>query len=248
MLRAPHFWAFAEIPYGTARGPSPTLAKTHWTAGFASLTSRMFKLASQYSFEPDAEMCWLSASSGYSDEFSWQLHLESQVALTHFPAESAPASFGIYVRPPLGLINWQELSRQSVTISEEESWSAFMFHCDMSKQWEDLVDLHLQFSQLRGTQIEVLAKGLGCIEAAPDIFPSTKVQFQIHTWATFRGVRINVPLNASDPVGYSEARIKALVPRYAYLPPRLRKTSDDDGAVLAVEVLLAPNESKTGVL
>jgi hypothetical protein len=207
----------------------------------------MFTLASQHVFESDAGMCWLSALCGYNEDFSWDLHLQSLSALTHFPTESARASFGIHVHPPLGVSNWRELSGQGVEIPQEVLPCGFMFHCDMSSQWEDLVSLRLRFGETRRTHIEVLADGKGCVEAAPDIFPRGEVAFQIRTWAAFRGVAINVPLNASDPVGYSTAKIKTLLPQYAFSSrPILRRTSDDEGTVRAVEVLFSPDESVSG--
>lgn len=203
----------------------------------------MFTLASQHLFEPDGKMCLLAALDGYSDRFCWDLHLHSQSALTHFPAESVRSSFGIHIHPPLGVTNWRELSGQSFAIPSEAMRWGFMFHCDLSTHWEDLIALHLRFGQTRTAQIEVFAEGQGMVEAAPDIFPCGKVQFQIHTWAVFSGVAVNVPLNASDPVSYAAARIRALLPQYAFSPPRLRRTSDEGGTVRAAEVLFGPDES-----
>jgi hypothetical protein len=203
----------------------------------------MFTLANQHSFESDTGMCWLSALSGYGVDFSWDLHLQSQSAMTRFPSESVRASFGIHVRPPLGMRNWRELAGQSMEISSDFLRCGFLFHCDMSQQWEDLVSLRLRFGQPRGAHIEVFADGQGSVEAAPDIFPEGEVEFQIRTWVTFRGVAINVPLNTSDPLSYSTAHIKAFLPRYVFLPPVLRQTRDDGGVVRAVEVLFSPDES-----
>jgi hypothetical protein len=185
----------------------------------------------------------LSARSGYSDDFSWSLHLQSLSALTRFPTESAPASFAISTRPPLGVMDWRALSGQSTEISPDALGCGFMFHCDAACQWEDLTDLRLHFGRTGAGQIEVFAEGHGCVEAAPDIFPDGEVEFQIHTWAVFRGVAINVPLNASDPVAYAKARVRALLPKYAFLPPHLRRTSDDGGIVRGVEVLFSPDGS-----
>jgi hypothetical protein len=88
--------------------------------------------------------------------------------------------------------------------------------------------------------VEVRAEGIGSLEAAPDLFPEGRVEFQVHTWATFRGVAVNVPLNADDPIAYSEGRVRALLPHYAFTPPVLREATCDAGVVRAVEVLFAP--------
>jgi len=203
----------------------------------------MFMIVGQHSFEPDLGMCWLSTSCGYSDDFSWDMNLQSRDVLTHFQSESVPASFGIHARPVLGVRNWRDLPGQEIEVLPEALRCGFMFSFDMSRQWENLIDLHLRFGQVLGTQIEVFAEGRGCVEAAPDVFPEGEVGFQIQTWATFRGIGVNVPLNAGDPLGYSVAKIKALLPRYCCSPPILKRTNDDSGTLCAVEVLFSPDES-----
>ena len=203
----------------------------------------MFTLANQHSFQPDTDNCWLSASSGYGNDFSWNLHLQSQSAMTRFCSESFESSFGLEVSPPLGIRNWRDLTGQIMEIPHDLLPCGFMFHCDMSQQWEYLVSLRLRFGQPRGAQIEVFADGRGSVEAEPDIFPEGEVAFQIQTWVTFRGVAINVPLNVSDPLSYSTSRIKSLLPRYAFLPPIFRQTRDNGGVIRVVEALFSPDES-----
>lgn len=203
----------------------------------------MFTLDNQHSFEPDAGMCWLSALSGYRDNFSWELHLQSLSAMKRFPSVSVHAAFGIHATPPLGVSDWRNLTGQSIEMSQEVLRCGFMFRYDMSQQWEDLISLRLRFGQIQGSKIEVFADGQGSIEAAPDVFPEAEVAFQIRTWVTFRGVAVNVPLNATDPLAYSTARIKALLPQYEFVPPIVRQTKDKDDSVRAVEVLFSPDES-----
>lgn len=200
----------------------------------------MFILANRYSFAPDEKGCWLHASSGYGSDFSWNLSLSAQTALTDFPRESVKASFGIGVEPPLGVKHWKELSGERVEISREILRCGLRFSYDMSSEWEDLTALDLRFGQVRDTQLEIWATGSGSVEAATEIFPEGVVEFQVHTWVSFRGVAINVPLNVADPVLYSESRIRAWLPQYQFLPPQLRRTSDNTGVVRAVEVLLSP--------
>ena len=101
----------------------------------------MFTLSGEHAFEPDADMCWLSALLGYGDDFYWVLHLQSQSAVSRFTVESARASFGIHVHPAFGVRHWCELSGQSFEIPLNALRNGFMFHCDMSQQWEDLIDL-----------------------------------------------------------------------------------------------------------
>jgi hypothetical protein len=117
-----------------------------------------------------------------------------------------------------------------------------MFRYETSSHWEELLSLRIRFGPICRTRIEVVAEGQGCVEAASDIFPEGNVEFCIRTWAMFCGVAINVPLNATDPVGYSTAKIKTLLPQYVFSPPILRRTNDEAGAVRAVEVLFAPDE------
>ena len=152
----------------------------------------MFRLAGKYVFESDVKTCRLSAHSGYEDGFVWDLDLQSQVQLTLYPSGSVRSSFGLQVYPPLGVLDWRELPGQSVTMCDAALERGFMFHYDMSKQWGDTLTLHLQFGQTRGPNIEVFAEGRGCIEAAQDIFPDGQAAFQIHAWAAFGGVGINV--------------------------------------------------------
>ena len=205
----------------------------------------MFRLAGKYVFESDVKTCRLSAHSGYEDGFVWDLDLQSQVQLTLYPSGSVRSSFGLQVYPPLGVLDWRELPGQSVTMCDAALERGFMFHYDMSKQWGDTLTLHLQFGQTRGPNIEVFAEGRGCIEAAQDIFPDGQVAFQIHAWTAFGGVGVNVPLNAADSLSYATARIRSLLPNYAFAAPVLRETRDEGGIVRAVEVLHRPAE--TGV-
>jgi hypothetical protein len=111
----------------------------------------------------------------------------------------------------------------------------------MSGEWEELIDLRLQFGGICGQQIEVFAEGLGAVESTPDVFPSGEVSFEVQTTALFRGVGVCVPLNSNDPLAYAMAKVRALLPRYNFVSPVLRRTCDDEGNVRAVEVLLAPD-------
>lgn len=203
----------------------------------------MFTLATQHTFEPDPHQCWVSANVGYdSNVVSWHLHLECLTSLTQFSAEPVLASFGIDSDLPMTLSTWQDLTGLSLDISGEPLPCGFMFHCDMSRQWENLFRLRLRFDQTCGAQIEVFAEGRACVEAEPDIFPEGEVGFQIDTLVTFTGVSINVPLNAADPLSYSTTRIKALLPHFAFSPPILRQTKDESGQILAIEALFRPAE------
>jgi hypothetical protein len=189
-------------------------------------------------------MCSLWAGYGYAEEsFSWELCLHSKNKRLSLGNETDEASFGISLHPPLGPKDWRRLHESRVELPPECLACSFHFHFGCYGEWEDLLELDLRFGQSRGGQLEVWAKGSGSVEAAPDLFPDGQVEFQIHTWASFRGVAINVPLNASDPVPYAEARVRALLPQYAFSPPVLRKTNDDAAVVRAVEVLFAPHDS-----
>jgi hypothetical protein len=203
----------------------------------------MFTLAGKFPFEADSEMCWLSALVGYNDDFSWDLHLQSLSAITRLPGGAERVSFGIHVHPPLGIKNWCDLCENSLQISADASLCGFMFHCGAYQEWEDLVALRLRFGRTRRSEIEVFAEGRGCAEGASDIFHDQEVEFRIEEWVRFRGVAVNVPLNATDPIGYSESRVRALLPGYAFSAPVLRRSSDDAGTVRAVEILFSPDES-----
>jgi hypothetical protein len=201
----------------------------------------MFILAGKHHLEAEAEMCWLLALCDYnSDHFSWQLHLASKCRAIRSISSTDQVSFAVSVRPPLGTVNWRDLTDHSVKISSDLLGCGFQFHCGMSSRWEDLVSLNLRFGKTQQTQIEIWAEGQGRVEAAADVFPNEEVDFQIHTWADFRGVAVNVPLNAGDPDAYAESRIRALLPRYAFTAPQLRRTSDSDRVIRAVEVLFGP--------
>jgi hypothetical protein len=205
----------------------------------------MFTLADKHAFVGDPEKCWLHAGYGYNEEsFSWQLYLQSRSKRQHFVDETDEASFGIAVRLHLGARDWQELPQGSMEVPQESLRCAFMFHFGVCMQWEDLVSLDLRFGATCGGQVEVWANGRGAVEAAPNLFPDGEVEFKIHTWVSFRGFAVNVPLNVADPMMYAEARIRALLPRYAFSLPVLRKTSDDGGTVHAIEVLFAPQISR----
>jgi len=204
----------------------------------------MFTLADKNPFSADAEGCWLSAGYGYAEEsFSWTLSLQSGTKQLRLGGQTGDASFGIYLHPPLGAKDWRDLRESPVELSPELLSCSFYFHFGCGGEWEDLLSLNLRFGGARNGQVEVWADGFGSVEAAPDLFLADQVEFQIHTWATFRGVAINVPLNASDAIAYSETRIRALLPRYVYSTPVLRKTDDDAGIVCAAEVLFTPHLS-----
>ncbi|HEY1171775.1 MAG TPA: hypothetical protein VGH19_10420 [Verrucomicrobiae bacterium] len=198
----------------------------------------MFTLVKKYVFKPDDDACCLTASYGYSEDFSWTLQLQSQSHLTSFPNEAVEVLFGMQVHPLVGRVSWYELIGKSVEMDRQEC--GFRFDCDMSSHWEDIIALRLRFGQIRGAQLEVFAEGRASVEAAPDIFPDGEVEFHIHAWAKFSGVAIHVPLNAADPIDYATAKIKTILPRYAFVAPVLRRTSDDKGLVRAVEVLFKP--------
>ncbi len=204
----------------------------------------MFTLAESHSFPADPEMCSLWAGYGYAEEcFSWELCLHSKNKRLRLGNETDEASFGISLYPPLGATDWRRLRESPIELSPECLACSFYFHFGCYGEWEDLLNLDLGFGEARGGRVEVWANGSGSVEAAPDLFPDGQVEFQVHTWATFRGVAVNVPLNAGDPVAYSGARVRALLPQYAFSPPVLRKTNDDAGVVRAVEVLFAPRET-----
>jgi hypothetical protein len=205
----------------------------------------MFTLARNHSFADDPEKCSLWAGYGFGEEsFLWQLRLHSENKRLRLGKETEEASFGITVHPSLGAKDWRHLNDSPVKLSAEcLAPCSFYFHFGCYGEWEDLQVLDLRFGESRGRQVEVWVKGSGSVKAAPDLFPGGQVEFQIHTWVTFRGVTINVPLNAGHPVAYSEARVRALLPQYAFSPPVLRKTNNDAGAVRAVEVLFAPHET-----
>jgi hypothetical protein len=158
--------------------------------------------------------------------------------------ETDEGSFGICLHPPLGPKDWRHLNEAPIEVSPELLGCSFYFNFGCYGEWEDLLSLDLRFGEARNCQVEVWVGGSGSVEAAPDLFPEGMVEFQIHTWATFRGVAINIPLNATDPVPYSEAKIKTLLPHYAFSPPVLRKTNDDTGVLRGVEVLFAPDISR----
>ena len=204
----------------------------------------MFKLAEQFSFEQDTEACWLAASCGYGADISWQLHLQSKSAMTHLSSGPVLASLAIYTRPPLGATSWRDLPGRQMEIPSDVLHCGFQFRRDMFAEWEDLLDLHLEFGAINNKHIEVFAEGHGAAEAAADIFPSGEISFRIQTLAVFRGVGVNVPLNATDPLEYSTVRVKALLPHYSFVPAVLRKTSDEDGTLRAVEVLFGPEEAE----
>ena len=131
----------------------------------------MFTLDNKYSFEAEAKSCWLHTSVGYGENYlSWVLHLGSQSVITHFSSESALGSFCVHTKPPLGGISWRDLSGKNLIVPPEGLDYGFNFHCGMSAQWEDLIELRLRFGQTRSTEIEVFAEGRGSVEAAPDIF------------------------------------------------------------------------------
>ena len=204
----------------------------------------MFTLADNQSFPANPEMCSLWAGCGYGEEsFSWELCLHSKNKRLRLGNETDEASFGISLHPPLGTKDWRRLHESPVELAPEFLGCSFYFHFGCYGGWEDLLNLDLRFGEARNGQVEVWAGGSGSVEAATDLFPEGQVEFQIHTWAGFRGVAINVPLNANEPIPYSEARIRALLPQYAFSAPVVRKTNDDAGVVRAVEVLFAPYES-----
>lgn len=200
----------------------------------------MFILAGKFSFEPDQSQCWLAASCDYESPLLWTMHLESQHSRVHFTDEAEAVEFAVHVQPPLGIRHWLELAGHSFVVPPELLHGGFRF-----EQWEDLLALQLRFGQTRGTQIEVWAEGCGRVEAAPDVFPDGQVEFQIQTWVNFNGVAVNVPLNASDPLAYSKARIKALLEKPDLDSPNLRRTCDESGELRAVEVLFEPNRSSS---
>jgi hypothetical protein len=224
----------------------------HWTAGFrhgyhwpaASDEQRcsMFILADSHSFPADPEACSLWAGYGYGDEsLSWKLRLHSKNKRIRLRNETEEASFGISLHPPLGTQDWRRLHESQVELSPERLACSFYFHFGCYGEWEDLLGLDLRFGDSCGGRVEVWARGSGSVEAAQDLFPHGQVGFQVHTWVSFCGVAINVPLNASDPIPYSAAQVRALLPQYAFSPPVLRTTNDEAGVVRAVEVLFAPH-------
>ena len=202
----------------------------------------MFTLADSHSFPADLENCSLRAGYGYDEEsFWWELCLHSQNKRLHLGKETDEASFGVRLRPSLGAKDWLRLHESPVELSPERLACSFYFHFGCYGEWEDLLDLDLRFGEARGGRVEVWANGCGSVEAAPDLLPEGEVEFRIHTWASFRGVAVNVPLNASDAMRCAEARIRKLLPHYAFAKALLRKTSDESGVVRAVEVLFAPD-------
>jgi hypothetical protein len=198
----------------------------------------MFTLAGKFSFEPDQSQCWLGAHCDYESPFSWTLHLGSQHSRVRFTDDAEPVGFAVHVQPPIDARPWLELAGHSFVVPREFLRGGFRF-----EQWEDLLALHLRFGKTRGTQMEVWAEGRGCVEAVPDVFPDGRVEFQIQTWVNFNGVAVNVPLDASDPLAHSKARMKALLGKPELDSPKLRRTRDESGELRAIEVLFEPNPS-----
>jgi len=204
----------------------------------------MFILDGQHSFRPDPRSCHLWASIGYSEEILWGLSLGSEVSLTRFASESDDASFGIDANPPLDIRSWRQLPTDELDIPSQPRLGSFWFHCGMSKQWEDINWLRLRFGRIDGPRIEVWANGQGCVEHAPGHFPDGTTEFQIQTWVEFRGVGVNIPLNAGNPIAYAESKVRTMLPTYEFARPVLRQTNDTDAKALAIEVLFGPVEAE----
>jgi hypothetical protein len=140
----------------------------------------------------------------------------------------------------LATVSWKELAGRFFDIAIDPMKQNFQYTEDMFSQWDALLTLHLQFGAVRGTEIELTARGRASVEAFDETFPSGQVDFRVETRVDFRGLAVNVPLNVSEPLSWSETRVKALVPIFEYSKPILRETKNDLGVVLAKEVLFPP--------
>src|SRR5688572_4163660 len=108
----------------------------------------MFTLAGKHHLEAEAGMCWLLALCGYdNDQLSWQLHLGSKSKTVCSLSLTDQVSFAVSVRPPLGVVDWRDLTGQEVQFSRDLLGCGFQFHCGTSAQWEDLLSLDLRFGK-----------------------------------------------------------------------------------------------------
>jgi len=204
----------------------------------------MFTLADKFTFAPDSKMCFLAGLVDFSRcaGVSWNLKLHSSSAHTLLipPEERAPGwdkvAFGIDCRDlPFHVTDWKELERSTLDVPDESLTCAFSVF-----EWEDLVSLKLRFGEIRPGLLEVFADGVGRVESLPEWFPDSEVTFSIHTWAAFLGVSINVPVNAGGFLAYAQAKLRDLLPGYAYGEPRIRQCEDGSGNLKGVEVFYRP--------
>jgi hypothetical protein len=178
----------------------------------------------------------LNASIGYdsdNERLLWGLDLHSvSISTPH----GEPLSFGISCGGfTIQVSDWTELSGMEYEVpSERLEWG---FQID---QWEELVALHLKFGSVSESNIEITATGFGLTESMPDLFPAGRVGFQIQTSVRFTGIGVLVPLNATDPIAYSLAKVRTGLPKYQFADPQIRETKDTNGKLLVVEALFPP--------
>jgi hypothetical protein len=188
----------------------------------------MFSLADRFTLSPKPDFCYLSAYVDRSSTVNpaWILKAHSESIST----DDYPLGFGIECHNlSFDVTDWRKLAGRTFDIEPQRcGFKAF--------QWEDIVRLKLTFGPATGTTIQVQAEGRGRVESAPEFFGAEEVDFTINTQLEFTGVHTDVPLNVADPLAYSEACVRRVLPDYAYLSPKLIETKDADGRMLGASV------------
>jgi hypothetical protein len=192
----------------------------------------MFSLADHFSFSAKPDWCYLSAfvSTTGKPNPGWMMKAHSEWITT----DAGPLALGIECHNlSFDVTDWRKLAGRSFELGP----TAGGF---MAFQWEDIVRLKLTFGPATGTTIQLQAEGRGLVESAPEFFGAEEVDFTINTQLEFTGVHTDVPLNVADPLAYSEACVRRVLPDYVYLSPKLIETKDPDGRVLGIGAHLPP--------
>lgn len=199
----------------------------------------MFLLANKFSLPHAPESCFLSGSAGFSDTpgIAWHLKLHSaSLSISTPESDQGYLAFGIDCsRLHFDVADWRELRGASLEAPEKSLACAFQVVC-----WEDLLSLRLSFGEVRGNEIEVSAEGVGLVESAPDLFGHSETGFSIRTSARFRGVSINVPVNAANFTDYAQETLRTLLPAYEHGQPIVRHGTDGE-TLRGVEVFYPPS-------